>query len=381
MAPTDDEENSLPATSAVTGQLRPSPPPSRLSRILWGTALRARPTLRGLLAVQDSSDPGSGPAEFFPWQQLHTHGDYGFWSVLDEHGRPLKRDGRPVSLQVKGWHAKRVAKRLQKRHLRHAWDDGTLSVTADLSRDLSPRWPVVVLALFWVAILTMMFWSIWRTPARPPFWQGDSPVFVWFDKRSLMWFFWVICVLAACLFCGTLWRSVSKINTTWIRLQRTGVTATLKDGSTVLRLWDSLTSIGFSFGSLPLRFGTNTPLRLPLGRCALVLRPVLNTISENVLKKPAGHEGELTRSEAVRIGLYCLTGCVVGGLLMLTLPPEARQMCAFEAFGMLAFCLGAIWATLATTVFLSPALAKKCTRWQRRRRRKLGRAKTAAIES
>lgn len=363
-----DGANRHPPASPPAEGPRPTGPPSRLSRILWGTALPARPTLRGLIVVPKADEPATAPSEFFPWQRVHAFGDYGFWSVLDEDGRPLKRDGRPVCLQVKGWHIKRVAKRLQKRHLQHAWDNGTLSVTADLSRDLPPRWPVVVLALFFGAALTMMFWSIWLKPPSPPFWQAVSPALLRLDGRLLMWLLWASFVLAAALFCGAFWRYAVKVNTTWVRFTREGVTATLKDDSTVLQSWDSLTSIGRSFTSRVLAFGTSSILRLEPGRCAGILRPVLDMISENVLRKPAGREGELTRPEVIRIGVYCLAGCVGGGLLTLTLPPEAPRIPALEAFGMLTFCLGAIWAALAATVFLSPTLAKRCSRWLRRRR-------------
>ncbi len=349
-----------------------TPKPSRLSRALWGTALNAHPTLRGLLVVPKAGEPAAGPGELFPWQRVQSFGNSGFWSVLDEDGQPLKRDGRPVCLQVNGWHTKRVAKRLQERHLRHAWDNRTLSIAADLRRDLPPRWPVVVLALFLGATLTMMFRSIWLMPPRVPLWQSATFTFVKLDGRSLMWLLWASCVFAAVLFCVALWRSVAKVNTTWIRFQRADITATLKDGSTVLQSWDSLTTIDRSFTSLLLTFGTGTILRMELGRSAGLLRPVLAVIRQNVLKKPAVREGELTRPEIVRIGIYCLVACIVGALVIGLTPPEARRVIGIEAFALFLSGIGVLWGILAASVFMPPLLARSCSRWRRHRRRRLG---------
>lgn len=232
------------------------------------------------------------------------------------------------------------------------------------------------MVLFFGFMFAMAARAFWLSPPRPAFWLSDTFAFMAPREKLAVWISASLCLLLAGLPCGAviaLWRSSRKTNAVRIRFRTDGLTATLKDGTTVQLPWHLLTSIDAGIASLLLRFGTDGTLRFLPAQRAGILHPVLAVIRENVLnlgRTPAA-QNALSKGEMIRIGIYCLGAVIVGSLLIYLLPPDARRMVDPEPFVLLLCSFAVFWGLMLVGVYLPGRIVRKCSRWQRRRRRRL----------
>jgi len=159
-------------------------------------------------------------------------------------------------------------------------------------------------------------------------------------------------------------------NTAWIRVSSDCAFAKLKDGTQVKAKWSQLKTLDTVFRSTRLKFTGHPLICLPQPRWSGIPRPALRVAREKSLGTPLPVDADgISRKGIIRIGVYCLAAAIAGGWLIHLAPLEARRVNGIEAFALLLRSFGMIWGILAALALLPPALAKKCARWQRRRRR------------
>jgi hypothetical protein len=332
--------------------------------------LKARPTLRGLQVIPEQASPPEVANMVLSWQQVQYSNNSGFWSVRDPDGQPLKTEGRSVLLRVRGSEANRVCQRVQKRHLRQAWDRGTLSVTADLSRDVPGRWSIISMGFLVCLFAAGLIWMAGRSWG---FWRSD-----WFPLmspgyRRLFWLEMAVSVLTCGLpffvFALVIRWAILKPNVAWARLRNDHILARLRDGTEVSQEWRALRSCKSSFAVVHLKFDNGPALWLLPSRCSGLLRPALNLAQEKVLGIAAPNEIGISRNEVYRIGLYCLAGAILGGCLVQFVPAAQRPVNGLAAFGIVAASFAFLGGLIAAVALLPPFLAHRCSRWQRHRGR------------
>lgn len=313
------------------------------------------------------TNEGNQDSQLYEWNDVAPAPNSGYyWHVLDEKGRPVKEQGRPLLITCRSSRSGFVGKRLRARWYCNALRSGSLSLHEHLETPLKKRWPVILYAI----VGFLLFTGLWISKASGTRWDGPRDAVFWTTLAALVTMY-VACISLVGVGVYMMMQLSEKLKITSLQYSCRGIAVLMGAGHMGRDIpWESLGSItqNSHFKMLRTRDGELYKIRTT-PRSEAVLEAAVRVFLTRELERRREKVGQTTN----RIGAFFAVGAgIIYVLSSRILPAESFEQSPIEHV-ILLLGLGAIVA-LGGAVYASiPNVGMRLAKWWYRQARRLAR--------